>query len=167
MIKRLFEIMTPQKVLNSDDETILHLVRKGYLRMLIVIPIAFLILFYLTYNLGFAPAHKFGEWGLSGWELIFICPTVLMEILGIIWFRIIGWEKRDNKTALDLWNVEFVRLIMISSGPVCGFILRFTGSGWHVVSSLFVLTILALIITFPTKNKINQWHLIQCTPDLR
>lgn len=141
---------------NSNNKILLYGLRNGYITCFILIIAAYLFLFLFTYNSGFAPAHKVGDWSLSGFELIFVCPAFILELLGIFWFRLFRFGKQ-KKTSYDLWNAEFARIAMTLSGPVCGYIVRIAGGGWHVVTFLYILSILALIITFPTSKRISKW----------
>lgn len=149
-----------QKILNSDDRTILREVRNIFLRTIIFILAGCLFLFFFTYQFGFGPAHNASYFSLRGMEIVFICISIVFELLAVFWFKITGWEKRSNKTAIDLWSAESIPIILTIMSPVCGYILRITGSGWHVIFPLFFISILALIIIFPTKKKIARWKIV-------
>jgi hypothetical protein len=156
MIQRLINLFRNERIYDADDKTILRIVRNGHIRGIVFVLGTFLLLFLFTYRYGFAPAHEVGDWSLSSWELLFVCIGIILVFLGIFWFQLTRFEKHKNKTATDLWSIEFIRLAMIFSAPVCGYILRITGSGWHIISALFLLSIFALAVTFPTINKIKK-----------
>jgi hypothetical protein len=143
--------------LSSDDRTRLRYLKLMHMGNLVLFSIMYLILFLMTYKYGFAPINSNGDWTPRGFEIVFICLSLVSLGLGICWTIFTGWEKRMEKTTLDIYKLQFYRRWFILIPLGFGIILRLIGSGWHIVFSLYVISILVYLSTYPTDKKCTRW----------
>jgi hypothetical protein len=120
---------------------------------LAIVPIAVLILVFLPI-LGFDPLSSSGDPIL---EITMGGFSTICLILGFSWPRLFGWHK-STKSELEVPFGHVGRLSLFECLVIFGLVLKIFGSGWLTVLPFFILAVIALALTFPTKKRLTEWQ---------
>ena len=149
--------------MNSDDSSpnkqfrFLRIVHSIFLAS---IPIFLLvIIFYLKLGMGLILHEAF---------LIHLMEIAFGIITVIILLRVHFWRKYSSifRTFLaeSVVSFHFLRTITLESIAIYGLVLAILGSQWYIWIWFFVVSAAALVLTFPTDERVSNWTQNQSKP---
>jgi hypothetical protein len=76
---------------------------------------------------------------------------------GTFWPKIFNWEKWSPEPGPGLYLNHLARVIIFLIPAGLGYLLGIGGANWSVILPLFIISVILLILIFPTKNKWDRW----------
>jgi len=144
-----------------DKETRRH--RRGakavYIMDLALFPIAVAIMVYLSVK-GFIPVTPIeGSPGdVNSAQILFLVVSLVFLLIGLFWPRLARWHKKTPVNYVELGYGHVVRATFLGVPVIYGFVLRVLGGSWYIVALIYVLSLAALIWTFPTDKRLAKWQ---------
>jgi hypothetical protein len=128
-----------------------------HLIFLALVPIAALILVLLPI-FGSVPEFFRDDPILILIEIIMVGFSLVILAVAFLWPRLARWNKPSNRTVSNILIGHLVRISLLESIAVYGLVLRLLGSAWYIVLPLFILSAVALVLTFPTDKRFARWQ---------
>ena len=113
----------------------------------------------LSAQLGFVPIYDTEDWLLHVTEAAFGFITVIVLLLGYYWPRLSRrFTTANSPEIVEVMRDHVFRMAFFEAVAVSGFMLgAIMGSSWYICLPFFLLSGVALILTFPTEERWNRW----------
>jgi hypothetical protein len=120
--------------------------------------IAAIIMIYLSVN-GFIPLTLSEEsaGNVNTAQILLIVVSLIFLIVGLFWPYLARWHKKEHVNYVELGYGHVVRATFLGTPVIYGFVLFICGS-WYIVTLIYVLSLAALIWTFPTDKRLAKWR---------
>lgn len=144
---------------HHDNSTakLVRVLRLMHVFFLATIPVGVLITALLPV-MGFAPVYDAASWYPHVIEASIGFITILILIFGYYWPRISRKFKTINKPEVEVAGDHILRMSLFWAVAVSGLLLGIMiGSSWYIWLPFFLLSGIALILTFPTEERWNRW----------
>jgi hypothetical protein len=125
---------------------------------LVLIALYILVIAYLYATSKFEPVMDLGKQSLLIFEAVLGLFAILAAVLGLNYSAVVKWTQTTNWDEGDLFPVHMVRVALFQSLAVFGVILALLGSYWFIFLPFFISSTVTLILSFPTKRRLNLWQ---------
>ncbi len=88
--------------------------------------------------------------------------AVIVLLMAVFWRRYPGALRTISK--VNVTSFHFLRSVYLESIAIYGLVLAILGSKWYIWIWFFVVSAAALVLTFPTDERLNSWTQNQSKP---
>ena len=145
--------------MNSDDSspnkqfTFLRIIHSIFLAS---IPF-FLVVSFLVSKLGIGPIFSQDAFPIHIIEIVLSFIAIIALFYAFYIFKVPRRLTTVSASQASLFPYHIVRISLIQAIAIYGLVLAILGSQWYIWVWFFVVSAAALILTFPTDERINNW----------
>lgn len=90
-------------------------------------------------------------------EIVLALMSLLVVAIGVYLPRIVGWIWKFDKSDMFVLYAHVLRISFFESTAIFGLILGILGGAWYAWLTLFVMAGAAMVFTFPTQKRWEEW----------
>ena len=124
---------------------------------LLVILTALILAIFLTGSGNFVPVFEIGNPTLMTITVILLVVSVILLILAYYVPALFKRLNKDGFSEQSLFMMFILRVTLFEFLAIIGMVLRIMGNNWYICGPLFAISILGIILLFPTKKRYAGW----------
>jgi len=109
-------------------------------------------------TLGYIPLFSSKDSDLALIEIVFIVLTVPVLFVGFYLHKIVGRLWKTNKSEISAYFIHAIQISLLEGVAVIGLILGILGGDWFAWLPLLVLAGVAMVFSFPTTRRWDEWR---------
>lgn len=140
----------------TDNKKTFSFLRIVHILFLVSIPIYISVIFQLKLLDVHTPFHLSIP-SLHIIEAVLAFFAIYDLLLGYYWPKILRKFRTTNKPKISIFSIHIHRIANFVAIAIYGLVLAILGGAWYIWIWFFVVSAAALILTFPTDERISNW----------
>lgn len=140
----------------TDNKKTFSFLRIVHILFLVSIPIYISVIFSIKFY-DFPLPFEVSVRSLYVIEAVLAFFAIYDLLLGYYWPKILRKFRTTNKPKISIFSIHLHRIANFVAIAIYGLVLAILGSAWYIWIWFFVVSVAALVLTFPTDERLNCW----------